>query len=653
MPETIAPEPATLIVGEFTLDLTTGELECNGVSTRLQDKPFRVLRVLAERAGELVTREQLVERLWPQGSYVEFEMGLNTAVRKLRMALGDDADAPRYIETLPRRGYRLLAAVKYSTTCASSVSQGPVDTLPNSSLEPRSHDRKSATMRRRWWIPAAAAMLVLAIAYLLVNRLWLSQRTASTAREAASVTGAARPAINEQSIAVLPFVDMSEQKDQEYFSDGLSEELIELLGKTPSLRVIARTSSFYFKGRAEKLETIGAELRVANVLEGSVRKSGDRLRVTAQLIRAETNEHIWSETFDRDLHDVFKVQDEIAGAVVMALKVHLLPKQQPAPAEELRTQNLEAYNLYLQGRQSYNQGDAAGFQRAVTAFRAATALDSHYAAAYADLALAQFWLADNTVDIGGYEAALAAAEQAVALAPGSAAGYSARGFLRAVYRFDFAGGQADLDRAIMLSPQDALVLHRSAVLLGVLGDLPAAIATEEKALALDPLSEEICRRLGFFFVANQQFAQARPLYEKALAIAPNSDRARYNLGDLELYDTRPQQALAAFRQTRIAELSLAGQAKAEYSVGRLEVSRKLLEQLIARSGQSSPGLIAHVYVWRGEKQRALEWAERAYAQRDAGITWLKIDPDFRSLRADPRYSALLRKMQLQSPPPPH
>jgi TolB-like protein/Flp pilus assembly protein TadD len=437
---------------------------------------------------------------------------------------------------------------------------------------------------------------------------------------------------------------MSEGKDQEYFSDGLSEELIERLGRTAGLRVIARTSSFYFKGRAERLETIASELRVSNVLEGSVRKSGNRLRVTAQLIRAETNEHLWSETFDRDLHDVFRVQDEIASAVVTALRVHLVQPQ--ALTQEPRTDNLEAYNQYLQGRQSYNQGDAAGYQRSVTAFRAATRLDPYYAAAYADLALAQFWLADGSSDVEGYASALAAAEQAVALAPGLAAGYSARGFLRAVYRFDFAGAQADLDRAVALGPHDAMVLHRSAVLLGVLGDLPAAIGREEQALALDPLSEEMCRRLGFFLVADRQLAQARLLYERALAIAPNSDRAVNNLGDLQLLDNQPEQALATFRRTRMGELSLAGQAKAEYALGHLAASQRLLERLIGEQGTTSAAMVAGVYAWRGEKDRAFEWAERAYAQRDPGITWVKISPDFRRLRDDPRYEALLRKMTL-------
>jgi TolB-like protein/tetratricopeptide (TPR) repeat protein len=448
---------------------------------------------------------------------------------------------------------------------------------------------------------------------------------------------------------VLPFVNISGDKDQEYFSDGLSEELINLLTKVPELRVPARTSSFYFKGKQATLTDIAKALAVAHVLEGSVRKSGGTLRITVQLVRADNGYHVWSETYDRKLDDVFKVQDEIAGAVVTALRVHLLPMQQPSAQDGLHTANLAAYNLYLQGRQSYNQGNAAGYQRAVTAFQAAIALDPRYAVAYADLALAQFWLTtdETTVNTGvaGFESALAAAEKSVALAPGLAAGYSARGFLRAAYRFDFAGAQADLDKAVALSPGDAGVLHRSAVLLGVLGDLPAAIATEEKALALDPLSEEICMRLAFFLVSNQQLAQARPLYEKALVIAPNSIRARYHLAELVLLENQPEQALAAFRQTGDEGFNLIGQAKAQFSLGHVDVSRRVLEQLIAKKERPSYQ-IAEVYAWRGEKEQAFEWLERAYAEGDMSLTWLKIDTDFRSLRGDPRYSALLRKMNL-------
>src|ERR1700733_5108134 len=577
-----------------------------------------------------------------------------TTSEKLNRQLRGDLDAValKALAKAPAERYPSAAALAHDLRCY--LDGKPVEALPA-----RFTDRLRKFVRRNKTVvgvtATAVATILATIGYTLhretvtrakiaANAVAVSAPTPPSARATGNlgvpVAAALSPA---HSIAVLPFVDMSEKKDQEYFSDGLSEELIELLGQTPGLRVIARTSSFYFKGRAEKLETIAAELRVANVLEGSVRKSGDRLRVTAQLIRADTSEHLWSETFDRDLHDVFKVQDEIATAVVTALKVRLLPMQKAAGQDELRTENLEAYKLYLQARQSYNQGDVAGYQRAVTGFQAAIALDSRYAAAYAELALAQFWLTDSTDTDdpdGELNSALAAAEKAIALAPGLAAGYSARGFLRTVYTFDFAGAQADLDKAVALSPGDAWVLHRSAILLAVLGRLPEAIAREKQALALDPLSEEISRRLAFFLVANQQLAQARPLYEKALLIAPNSIRARGNLGELELLENHPERALAIFRQMG----DLAGQARAEYSLGHVDVSQRILEELIAKKGP--PFGIACVYAWRGEKDKAFEWLERAYKDRDPGVTWLKIFADFRTLRGDARFRALLHQMNL-------
>jgi len=516
-----------------------------------------------------------------------------TPDRLTRQLRGDlDAIALKALHREPSKRYQSAAA--FAEDIERYLARRPIQALPG-----RITDRVYKFALRNSPAVAVAAMalaaIIVAVGYTIYResapRATLAASAtalpvsaqASTPPTTIDASTAAAAAAAERSVAVLPFVDMSEKRDQEYFSDGLSEELIELLGETPGLRVIARTSSFYFKGRAEKLETIAAELRVANILEGSVRKSGNRLRVTAQLIRVDTSEHLWSETFDRDLHDVFKVQDEIASAVVTALRVHLLPTQ-PAARDELRTGNLEAYYQYLQGRQSYNQGNAVGYQRAVIAFQAATTLDPRYAAAYADLALAQFWATDTT-DRGETAAdvhsALAAAEKAVALAPGLAAGYSARGFLRAIYSFDFPGAQADLDKAVALSPSDAWVLHRSAVLLAVLGKLPEAIAREDQALALDPLSTEICMRLAFFLVANGQLSQARPLYEKALAIAPHSTLAHYHLAELELLENQPERALAAFRQTGEEQFSLTGQAKAEYSLRHVDASQRVLEQLIA------------------------------------------------------------------------
>jgi serine/threonine protein kinase/tetratricopeptide (TPR) repeat protein len=564
-----------------------------------------------------------------------------TPERLNRQLRGDlDAIALKALAKEPAKRYPSAGAL--AEDLRRYLGGKPIEALPA-----RFTDRLHKLVRRNKFVvgvTAAAVAAIIAAVGFTTHRERVKPATI-TANAAPKWTNTTKP-VSDKSIAVLPFLDLSERRDQEYFSDGLSEELIELLGKTEGLQVIARTSSFYFKGKTEMLETIGEDLKVANVLEGSVRKSGNRLRVTAQLIRVATSEHIWSETFDRDLTDVFKVQDEIAGAVVAALKLHLLSTESPAARDELRTGNIEAYNQYLRGKESYNHGDQDGYRRAVKAFSAATALDPGYAAAFAGLALAQFWLADATNDIAGYETALAAAHNAVALAPGLAAGYSARGFLRGAYRFDTSGARADLDRAVALRPGDAEVLHRSAIMFAMVGDLRTAIARERNALALDPLSAEICMRLAFFLVADHQFAQARPLYEKALAIAPNSVRARYNLGNLEMLENRPVKALASFRQTETQVWRLTGQARAEYSLGHADASQRILEQLIVEFGKTDPATIATVYAWRGERDQAFMWAERASAQRDTGLTWIKIDPVFSSLRSDSRYEALLHEMNL-------
>jgi TolB-like protein/DNA-binding winged helix-turn-helix (wHTH) protein/Tfp pilus assembly protein PilF len=623
------------IVSDLTIDTGPQLVSRAGDPIALPKLSYDLLLALVRTAPNLVSLDELMRLVWP-GIVVSPET-VSQRIKLLRDALGDDPREPRYIAGLRGRGYQIVAAVK---ELEAEPTVSPASEPPTSRAEPSAPRLESR--RNRLLLIVVLVGFVLAFGWILADKLWISKQIA---QEKPATATAALPAISEKSIAVLPFVDMSEKKDQEYFSDGLSEELIELLGETPGLRVIARTSSFYFKGRVEKLETIAAELRVANILEGSVRKSGDRLRVTAQLVRADTNEHLWSETFDRDLRDVFTVQDEIASAVVTALRVHLLPMQ-PAARDELRTGNLEAYYQYLQGRQSYNQGNAVGYQRAVTAFQAATALDPRYAAAYADLALAQFWWADSTDTPFELESALAAAEKAVVLAPELATGYSARGFLRAIYSFDYPGAQADLDKAVALSPGDAWVLHRSAILLAELGKLPEAIAREEQALALDPLSTEICVRLAFFLVANGQLAQARPLYEKALAIAPNSTLARYHLAELDLLENQPERALAAFRQMGEEAFSLTGQAEAEFSLGHVDVSRRVLDQLSASYGKNGPHLIAEVYAWRGEKDPAFDWLGHAYARRDTGLAWIKIDTAFRGLRGDPRYKTLLKKMNL-------
>ena len=482
--------------------------------------------------------------------------------------------------------------------------------------------------------------------YRVVDRLVLSKRPAdakpSSAPAVQSATPTPRP-IPAKSVAVLPFTDMSEKKDQEYFSDGLSEELIDMLSKVPDLRVPARTSSFYFKGKSEDIATIAQRLHVANVLEGSVRKAGDRLRITAQLIRADNGYHLWSETYDRDAKDIFKVQDEIAGAVVDALKAKLAPAQSLASS---RTAKPEAYNQLLLGRQFFNRGTLDNFRRAAEAYGKAIALDPKFAAAYAGLADAESRVADFTGDAAGLKRAEAAAEKAIALAPEEADGYVTRGLLRSSYSWDWAGAQADLAKALAINPTNSTVQRHYGALLESLGRLPEAIAAARKAIELDPLSNSAWQNLGGYLMYSGDYPAAGDALHRSLEIQPDSVYTLINLGILQLLEGKAAEALAMFRKNTSNAFKLYGISMAEHSLGHVRESQQALKELIAKEAQEAAYQIAEVFAWRGEKDKAFEWLERAYRQRDGGLSDVKLDPLLASLRGDPRYTALLRKLKL-------
>ena len=454
------------------------------------------------------------------------------------------------------------------------------------------------------------------------------------------VTENAGASVAAYSIVVLPFADMSEKKDQEYFSDGLSEELIELLGKTPGLRVIPRTSSFYFKGKTETLETIAAKLHVANVLEGSVRKFGKRLRVTAQLIRVATSEHVWSETYDRDLRDVFKVQDEIAGAVVSALQIKLVGGSD-APTLH-RTANPEAHNQYLLGRQFFERGTNDGFLRAAAAYRKAIQLDPGYAAAYAELATAESYVADHTGEAAEQQRALAAADRAVELAPDEAGVYAARGYMRLRRTWDWSGAEADFNKALALNAADSTLQWRYATLLGALGRLPEAVAAARKATELDPLSAAAWTFLSLYLIESGQFPAAHEALRRELEIQPESPIPLSFRATLQLLEGNATEALITFRQLHGEALV----AMAEHTLGHAKESQQALNQFIGNSGQTDPYGVAEVYAWRGEKDKAFAWLDRAYRQHSSDLYDFRNDPTLASLRGDVRFATMLRRMNL-------
>ena len=451
------------------------------------------------------------------------------------------------------------------------------------------------------------------------------------------------------SIAVLPFTDMSQARDHEFFSDGLSEELINLLAKVPGLHVAGRTSSFSFKGKDAIITEVGKALNVAHVLEGSVRKSGEHLRITAQLINVADDFHLWSETYDRQLTDIFEVQDEIASAVVDALKLKLLPGQLPT-SNQHHTPGPDAYTQFLLGRHYLNRGTPEGFKHAVEAYGQAVKLEPEYAMAYAGLALAQYAAAgysdDATVIAQGQQLAMAAAEQAVLHDSGLADAYAARGYLRGTYSWDWIGAQSDFTRALALNPAAETTYERYGRLLASLGKLPQAIAAARKPIESDPLSARAWYVLGRFEAARGDLASARQALNRALALAPEHAYAPLDLGLVSLLEGNPVAALAEFARTPLEPFRLTGVVMAEHDLGHVAASHQTLDTLIARHAEGYAYQISEAYAWRGESDRAFAWLERACAQRDAGLQRIKYDPTLRTLRNDPRYQALIKKLGL-------
>jgi TolB-like protein/tetratricopeptide (TPR) repeat protein len=477
---------------------------------------------------------------------------------------------------------------------------------------------------------------------------WRGHGTAATGSVGTKAPAVGQPAA---SIAVLPFVDMSAGKDQEYLSDGIAEEIINSLAQVDQLRVIGRTSSFSFKGKNEDLRGIGERLGAANLLEGSVRKSGARIRVTAQLVESTGGSHLWSQTYDRELTDLFAVQDEIAAAVVSALKVKLLAGRSSGAAAQ--RPSTAVYNQYLLGKQFVRRSvgnpspDANG--RAIEAFKGALALDDRYAPAWAALALAENAFAQGYANTpaewkDASERAVVAAERAVSLGPDLADGYEARGWIRTSYKWDWAGARADLERAMALNPGSSSILNNYAHLLWATGRLQESIAVVKKAIEVDPLDPESWWFLGVKTRAAGQYDVSRKAFNRSLEIGPDNGGAISGLGMLSVLEGDPETASTYFQRSSWEEGRLLGTALVEFARGHPTESTKALD--VVEKMPLVSFAVARVYAFRGERSRALDWLERAHAERDPGLLSLKLDPLLRKLHGDPRWNALLEKMNL-------
>jgi TolB-like protein/tetratricopeptide (TPR) repeat protein len=477
------------------------------------------------------------------------------------------------------------------------------------------------------------------------------------ARRLAEVAGPGPAERAGPSVAVLSFTDMSPARDQEYFADGVAEEIRNALARVEGLRVPGRSSSFWFKGRSVKLAEIGRELQVGAVLEGSVRKDGTRVRVTAQLVNVGDGYPLWSETFDRELTDIFGIQDEIARVVVEALKVKLFPglavaRAGPGPVKP------EVYEKYLLGREYMRRGGTEPTVRqAAGAFERALALDPAYAPAWAGLARALARVADYATApasrTDAQERSLAAADRAVELDPDLAAGWATRGYLRTFMSWDWVGAQADLERALVLSPADGEVIATWGSIQASLGRLTEGIASLRKAIDVDPLSPEYWSYLAYLLIGAGRFEDGAAAARRAIAIDPEYSPGPRNLGIALLLGGRQAEAAAAFEKCLTRGSRLLGVALVEHARGNAGESQAALKEMMSRYASGWAYQVAWVHAWRGEKDRAFDWLDQAYQQHDSGIAhYVKFDPLLRNVRDDPRYGVLLRKVHLADLPDP-
>jgi TolB-like protein/Tfp pilus assembly protein PilF len=459
------------------------------------------------------------------------------------------------------------------------------------------------------------------------------------------------------SIAVLPFVNISDDAANEYFADGLSEELLNVLSKIRGLRVASRTSAFSFKGAQVDIPTVARRLNVATILEGSVRKAGSRVRITAQLVHVATDSHLWSQTYDRELEDIFAVQDDIAHAVVTEMRGALMHEGFAAPgsaqvtaevqsAVKGRSRNAEAYRLHLQGSFFLNRYNAEDMTKAIGYFHRAVELDPGYASAWASLSFCYLTQGVNGwVPVAeGAERARETAKRALEIEPELAAGHWALGSVHMYYDWDWKAAEACIRRALRLAPDDSLLIVRAANLLLNLGQVDEAAALVARALALDPLNAAAHVLSGWLESLSGRLAESERACRKALELGPNRMKIHFRLCDLHLLQGRANDALQEAEREVEDPFRLLGIALAERALGHAAASDAALDELIRKHGDAAAYQIAELYAMRGDPDHAFRWLERAYRQRDAGLTSMQVDHLLGHLRDDPRWRRLLEKM---------
>jgi TolB-like protein/DNA-binding winged helix-turn-helix (wHTH) protein/Tfp pilus assembly protein PilF len=630
------PSSRTIRFGVFELDLRSGELQKQGRKIRLEGQPVQVLMCLLENPGELVTREELHRKLWPADTFVNFEHGLNAAVKRLRQALSDSADNPRFVETLPRRGYRFIAPVQIVTGNGASVPDPRLEGIDQEEVDPSNtpHISKPPRWPHAWKTLGLVLLLVIGLSTVLIIR-----------------SRSHLPVI--RSLAVLPLENLSGDASQDYFSDGMTDELITELGQIAGLRVISRTSMMTYKGARKSIPQIAHELNVDAVVEGTVLRSGSQVRITAQLIQAEDDKHLWARSYEGELRDTFSLQNEVARTIAAQIRTKLNAPEDAA-LRNAKVVNPEAYEAYLKGRYFWNKRTGSGLTEAIRYFTTAIDADPNYARAYAGLAdsyaLAGDWKYGVLAPREAYPKAKAAAAKAIALDSTLGEAHISLAFCLDGFDWNWESGGREYKRGIELSPDYATGHDWYGWHLAEFGRNDEAIAEVETAVSLDPLSLIIGADLAEEFVIAHRFEQAITQSRKVMTLDPFFGNAHYVLGQALVQEHRHKEAIAELQKA--IELSpgstafTANLAFAYASSGRTEDALKILNGQKNRPPDafSNAAEIALIYVGLNDKDQAMVWLDKAYSERFNPAVLMR--PCFDPLRSDPRFQDLLRRIGL-------
>jgi TolB-like protein/DNA-binding winged helix-turn-helix (wHTH) protein/Tfp pilus assembly protein PilF len=624
----------------FELDLRAGELRKRGLKIRLQEQPFRVLATLVERAGEVVTREELQKKLWPADTLVDFDHGLNKAINKIREALSDSAESPRFVETVARRGYRFLADVKVADTAAVPRAEQATE-LQTAEVRARSDLAGKPADPKHLLPPLAWKTTVLVLLLLTISvAAWRLQSRG-------------RPSYVIRSLAVLPLESLSGDASQDYFADGMTDELISDLGQISALRVISRTSVMVYKHVRKPLPQIARELGVDAVVEGTVLRSGDQVRITAQLIEASSDKHLWSQSYQGELRDTLALQNQVASAIADQIRINLNSQEQ-ATLKNVRVVNPEAYESYLKGRYFWNKRTADGLKVALAYFNQAIDQDPKYAQAYSGLA-------DTYALLGDWQYAVMTAKEALPKAKAAAIkalelditlgeAHNSLAFCLDGFDWDLDSGGKEFRRAIELNPGYATAHHWYAWHLALLRRYDEAIREMRKAEILDPLSLIINADLAELLVLAHSYDESIRQSRKTIEMDPNFALAHNQLAQAYLqkhmYDEGVAELQIAVQLSGGSPTCIANLARAYVASGKRSEAITLLSDLKKRSNPSySHGSeIAVVYAALGDTDQAMNWLEKGYEERfNPGVL---IRPGFDPLRADPRFQDLMRRIGL-------